>query len=90
MALSRLQHRARVTVSVSVQAQGGHTPVFTLTVRIQITGDQEVSEDQELSLVMEGLQHGIHGTAEIRSGNREDLFAAEVLIIHRACKVRYC
>ena len=39
---------------------------------------------------MEGLQHGIHGTAEIRSGNREDLFAAEVLIIHRACKVRYC
>ena len=39
---------------------------------------------------MEGLQHGIHGTAEIRSGNREDLFSAEVLIIHRACKVRYC
>ena len=62
--------------------------MFTLPVTIQITGGQEVSsEDQELSLAMEGLKHGIHGTAEIRSGNREDLFSAEVLIIHS--KVRY-
>ena len=37
----------------------------------------------EPSLAMEevGLQHGIHGTAEIVSGNREDLFSAEVVLI---------
>ena len=33
-----------------------------------------------------GLQHGIHGTAVIRSGNREDLFSAQVLIIHQVIK----
>lgn len=51
----------------------------------------QITRDQELSLAMEGLQHGIHGTAEIRSGNREDLFSSEVLIFnHRARKVRCC
>ena len=68
-----------MTVSVSVRTQ---LSVYT---RCQDPDNTE----EEASLVMEGvgLQHGIHGTAEIRSGRREDLFSAEVSIIHRDCKV---